>query len=549
MEGATDIDSPARPRRVPVAALLASGTITSRFLGVGRVALTAFAIGNVSSPGADAYQTAVILPNTIYALVGGGLLTAVLVPHLVRASEGPDGGQAYANKIVSLAAVAFVVIAAAATLAAPALVRLYGVPAPDAGLATALALWSLPQLLFLGLYAVLGEVLTARRVFGPTTWAPVVNNLIAIASLGAFIAVFGASPHRSASSWTSGMVALLAGGATLGIVAQAAVMVVAWRRAGLRFSPDLRLRGAGLGGAGAAAFWSLGMLASLQLATWVETIIANSASGHGAATSALGTAWLILMLPQSVVTISLLTASYPAMSRLAAQGDLAGFRRAVQGPLRAVTGLLVLASAAMVAGAAPLGRLFTHNAADAGSLAAVIVAYAVGLVPMGAGTVLQRAFYALGDTRTPFFVTVGQMIVIIPGTLACVVLPQDWRAAGIAGVVSAGTVLQLVAVAVLLRRRIGALFAPLGSMVRFLIAGGAALAADLCLAALLGAFTPGGFALTGPLPALATLFCLGVTGAATYGGSLAALRGGELRLLATAVTERPRSVEEDGSAA
>lgn len=115
--------------------------------------------------------------------------------------------------------------------------------------------------------------------------------------------------------------------------------------------------------------------------------------------------------------------------------------------------------------------------------------------------------------------------------------------------VSAGTVLQLVAVAVSLRRRIGAAFGPLGSTVRFLVAGSAALAADMSVAALLGAFAPGGFALTGSLPALVTLFCVGIAGAATYAGSLTVLRGGELRLLKTAVTGRPRSVEEDRSAA
>ena len=173
-------------------ALLASGTIVSRILGFAKVAILAAAIGQVASSSADAFAMANQLPNSIYALVGGGILGAVLVPQVVRSRRHDDGGADFINRIVTLGIVIFAAVAAVATLAAPALVSLY-VQSSDDGrgftpealaLATAFAYWCLPQIFFYGLYSVLSEVLNARNMFGPFTWAPVLNNVVAIGRPG-----------------------------------------------------------------------------------------------------------------------------------------------------------------------------------------------------------------------------------------------------------------------------------------------------------------------------------------------------------------------------
>ncbi|MFZ9106000.1 MAG: lipid II flippase MurJ, partial [Pontimonas sp.] len=128
-------------------ALMASGTIVSRLLGFVSAILLARTLGTVGS-GADAFALANQLPNNIYALIAGGVLTAVLVPQIVRASADQDGGAAYINKIVTVGFVIFVSLAALATLLAPLLVLLYaqqggdasrGFSADDVALATALA--------------------------------------------------------------------------------------------------------------------------------------------------------------------------------------------------------------------------------------------------------------------------------------------------------------------------------------------------------------------------------------------------------------------------
>ena len=136
----------------------------------------------------------------------GGMLNAVLVPQIVKAARNPDGGSGYINKIMTLVSVALIVVTVIAMLAAPFLISLLAMDWPPAqlALATAFAYWCLPQIVFYGLYTVLGEVLNARSVFGPYTWAPVVNNIIGIAGIVVFIVMFGAdgTGERTALDWT-----------------------------------------------------------------------------------------------------------------------------------------------------------------------------------------------------------------------------------------------------------------------------------------------------------------------------------------------------------
>jgi putative peptidoglycan lipid II flippase len=221
-------------------ALLASGTLVSRVLGFGRQWLLLQAIGGTGLI-ADAFATANQAPNTIYAIISQGVLNAVLIPQLVRAAKHRDGGQAYVNKLVTLGMVVFAFLTAVATLLSPQLMSLLGVHNPRVfDIAVAFALWSMPQVFFYGLYSLLGEVLNARNSFGPFTWAPVLNNIISIASLALFLVLYGPLPVRTVGDWPTLKVFILAGGSTIGIVAQAVVLFAFWRRVGLRFRFDFR---------------------------------------------------------------------------------------------------------------------------------------------------------------------------------------------------------------------------------------------------------------------------------------------------------------------
>ncbi|MFZ5868953.1 MAG: murein biosynthesis integral membrane protein MurJ, partial [Actinomycetota bacterium] len=209
-------------------AVMAAGTATSRVLGFLRAAVLAWAIG-VNAPAADAFALANTVPNNLYMLIAGGVLNAVLVPQIVRASRRADGGQEYLDRLLSVSLAILVTLTVALTVGAPLVVTLYAndFDGDLLALTVAFALWCLPQVFFYGLYTLLGQVLNARGSFGPYMWAPVVNNVVAIAGLLTFAALFGSgAAAHPVGSWTPAKIAVLAGTATLGVATQALVLLV-----------------------------------------------------------------------------------------------------------------------------------------------------------------------------------------------------------------------------------------------------------------------------------------------------------------------------------
>ena len=248
--------------------LMASGTILSRVLGFARAVLIAAAIG-VTTNAADAFGVANQLPNNVYAIIVGGVLNAVLVPQIVKARAHKDGGKGYIDRLLTFILTIFFAVSVISTIAAPVLVSLYTKDwsGPQLALATAFAYWCLPQLFFYGLYSLLGEVLNARSAFGPFMWAPVLNNIVGLLGLVAFIVIFGADPTgaHAVETWSADKIALLAGSATLGVASQAFILLFAWKRIGLKLNLNFKWRGFGLGPALKAASWSLGMVIVTQI--------------------------------------------------------------------------------------------------------------------------------------------------------------------------------------------------------------------------------------------------------------------------------------------
>ncbi len=524
---------------------LASGTIVSRVLGFVKAIVLAAAIGVVGSSSADAFAVANGLPNTVYVIVAGGVLSAVLVPQIVRASTHADGGSAYINKLLTLALSVIGVATILATALAPVLTWIYaGSNSEILPLAVAFAWWCLPQIFFYGLYTLLGEVLNARRSFGPFTWVPVLNNVVALIGLVAFGMLFGFDPDgsRTVDDWTPGMVALLAGSATLGIIVQAVVLFWFWRRIGLRYRPDFAWRGVGLGAAGRMAGWTFGMLLLTTFAGIVQTQVVLQASGTGASVAAIDNAWLVFMLPHSVITVSIATAYFTRMSEHAHAGALDRVRDDLSSAVRGVSVILVLAAAVLMVVAYPFAAVFQPGLDRASALGNVIIAFAIGLVAFSILFVVQRTFYALGDTRTPFFFTLFQVIVFTLGALGCLLLPVAWIAVGVALVTTIASTAQLILASVLLRRRLGllegrriavSLGRDLAAVIVPVIAGVAILVA-------LGGTTDGGFAISDRVGAIVSMAVIGVVMAAAYFGILWLLRSPELRGFAAPLLARLR---------
>jgi putative peptidoglycan lipid II flippase len=530
-------------------AFLASGTLVSRLLGFVSAAVLAQTLGS-QGVGANTFALANQLPNNIYALVAGGVLSAVLVPSIVRANLHDDGGQKFINRVVTLGSVVFIAAAAIATLCAPLLVRLYassagedgrGMSSDELGLATAFAYWCLPQILFYALYSLLGEVLNARKIFGPFTWAPVLNNVVAIAGLLAFNIAFSSNDTSVASGWTPFMIAVLAGTATLGVAAQAIVLFLFWRRAGLRYRPEFRWRGVGLGRVGKAAGWTFGMIVVSQLAGIVQSRVATGAGTDETSVAALRYAWLIFMLPHSIVTVSVATAYFTRMSTHARDRNLLAVRRDVSSSLRTIGLIMMFAAVGLIVLAYPFSTIFSKSVDEASAMGNVLIGYLAGLISFTVLFVLQRSFYALEDTRTPFFINLVQATLFVAGALIVATLPQDSIAAGIAWVTTiAGTAQTLIA-ALVLRRRLGGIDGRhiLRQFLVYLLATVPAAAAGLGLTAGFGGFT-GGFAMSGIGPAILTMGIVGGVMAGIYIAALALLRTPELRALTAPVTARLR---------
>ena len=511
---------------------LASGTMVSRILGFVKLIVLAGIIG-LNGDSADAFALANQLPNTVYVIVAGGILTAVLVPQIVRASVHQDGGTAYINKLLTLALTILAATTLMGTLFAPAITGFIGInlPADQKNLAVAFAYWCLPQIFFYGLYTLLGEVLNARRMFGPFTWVPVLNNVVAIVGLLIFGAMFGADAtgERAAGEFTPAMVALLAGSATLGVIVQAVVLFYFWRRIGLRFRLDFHFRGVGLGAAGKMASWTFGMLILTTIAGIVETQVVSLATGK-ASIAVLATAWLIFMLPHSVITVSVATAYFTRMSEHAALAKFDLVKTDASSAIRGTTLIIVLATAVIAVCAYPFAAVFVSPFDQIQGIGNVIVAFIVGLVAFCILFVLQRTFYALGDTRTPFFFTLFQVVLIVLGVLGCALLPVAWIAVGIASVITVSGVLQCILAALLLRRRLGGIDGAriVRSLVKYLVAAIIPIALGLVLLNIVGGRDPDGFALASRVNAIGSMLLIGIVMSAAYFGLLLVMRSSEL---------------------
>jgi putative peptidoglycan lipid II flippase len=350
----------------------------------------------------------------MYILLAGGVLNTVLVPQIVRAIRGDkDGGEAYTNRIMTAGLLVLAMITVLLTLAVPVIIWLYsaeGWKAPELSAQyasmIALAYYTMPQVFFYGVYVMAGQVLNARDRFGPMMWAPIANNLVSIGVLLLFWAVFDRTD--TAAPFTNSQQLLLGLGSTLGIVAQAAVLIPFLRASGYRYRPRWDFRHTGLGKTFRLAKWTLGFVLVNQAALVVISKLATGATvgGQGGGLTTYANAHAVWILPHSLITVSLATAMLPSASRLAAAGDLAGVAAETMRTIRlAITALLPAAVAFCVLGL-PLAHLlfgFGQGALDASFVGIALMAFAVGLVPFTVQYVCLRAFYALEDNRSTFF--------------------------------------------------------------------------------------------------------------------------------------------------
>jgi putative peptidoglycan lipid II flippase len=444
--------------------LMAVATMVSRATGLIRQILGVGALGTGLL--ASTYNTSNTVPTSIYTLLVGGALNSVFIPQLVRARlEHSDGGRAYEQRLVTLVLCVLGGGTVLAVWAAPEIVGLY---MPDTTkshdayrLTVIFARFLLPQIFFYGLFGILGQVLNARGKFKAMTWTPVLNNLVLITMFGGYLALMTV-PDR-VQDITDTQIRLLGIGTTSGIALQALMLIPFVRAAGVRLRPRFDWRRSGLGSSIKAARWTLLFVLVNQVSLTVVTNFANAADQAlptaGAGNTAYINAQSIWILPQSIITVSLITTLLPRMSRAVAQGRTADLREDLSRALR-VSGVVIVPAAFLFVALGPqiAALLFSHGTADAASarpLGQMLQALGLGLIPFSAQSLMLRGFYAFEDTRTPFWTATWINAVNIALAVVChLLLPARWAVVGLAGAYAVSYGAGMVLTAYLLRRRL-----------------------------------------------------------------------------------------------
>jgi putative peptidoglycan lipid II flippase len=410
---------------------MALGTLASRGTGFLRTLVLVYALGVIGI--ANAYNNANTLPNTVYDLMLGGILTSVVVPLLVNAAKrDTDRGEAYDQRMFTLGTIALFALTVVATLAASLLVDLYAhaLTGPERHLTVIFAYFFIPQIFFYGVTSLAGAVLNARGHFAAPMWTPVINNLVVTVVLLMFIAVGGIGVK--ATTISAGQIQLLGFGTTLGIVAQTAALVPALRRVGFRWRPRFDFRRAEVAEIRRMAAPLFGYIVTTQVSFLVVQNVANAASVQAGSDSfsTYSYAWQLFQMPYAIIGISVITALLPRMSAHAAERRYSLVRDDFSAGVRLSSVIVVPAALLLAVLGAPLAEFLfalghgSTSVAEARYIGEVFGVFSLGLVPYMVFQLLLRVFYSLHDSRTPMFIGVAVMAVNIAASLlSLTVLP------------------------------------------------------------------------------------------------------------------------------
>ena len=388
---------------------MAVGTILSRITGFFRAILGVAVLGTALL--ADTYNVANTMPNILYNLLVGGALTAIFVPQLVRSFSDEDGGEGFASRLVTTISGILLALVALGVLFAPMLVRLYAPEFSDLGfeqeqaIAVAFTRYCLPQIFFLGLFTMLGQVANSRGSFAPLMWAPIANNLVVIAVFSSFLAF---QRNISVGNISDFQVSLLGWGTTAGVVIQALILIPVVKRSGIKLRPIFGVKG--LGKSFSLAGWTLiyvlisqlGYLVTVNVATAAAVRSAKAGISTGVGFTPYTSAYYIMLLPYSIVTISIVTALLPHLSKLAIEKKVEDVRLQLIRAIKMVGVVTVPSAIALIF----FGPLMTEvlymgiSLDDSRYIGYVLAALGVGLVPFSINLILVRGFNAFEDTKT-----------------------------------------------------------------------------------------------------------------------------------------------------
>lgn len=440
---------------------MAVGTIVSRVTGLIRGLLLVAVLGTALL--GDTYNVANTMPNILYNLIIGGALTAVFVPQIVRATLDADGGSAFISRLITATCVVLGGLVLLSVLGAPLLVRIFAssyVGKPEFHLTVLFMRWCLPQIFFMGIFALLGQVANAKGKFGPMMWAPVLNNFVVIGVFGYFL---HAAKGWNVNAISNGQATLLGIGTTLGFVAQVAFLVPVIRQTKIKIRARFDWRDPELRKSLHLASWTLAFAAISQLSYLVTVNLSTGAAERamkagittGVGYTPYNNAFLIFMLPHSVITISVVTALLPKLSLYAIEKKFDSIHDELVKAMRLV-GIIIVPSAIAFLLFGPLicrTLFFGISNSDAHYLGLVLAGFALGLLPLSINLIALRGLNSFENIKLQVLSNAIMNIVAAGISIAfAVALPAKWVTVGLAVALSASYYIGAVTTVRLLRR-------------------------------------------------------------------------------------------------
>jgi putative peptidoglycan lipid II flippase len=445
--------------------IMALGTIISRITGFIRGILIVAVLGTALL--ADSYNVANTVPNILYSLLVGGALTAIFIPQLVRSFDQGDGEDGFASRLITTISLLLLVLVVLGMFSAPAIVRLYAPEFFTSGfevekeIAIAFTRYCLPQIFFLGLFAMLGQVANARGSFAPLMWAPIANNIVGIALFGSFL-IF--TPVVKINTISNLQVQILGWGTTLSVVVQALVLLPIVKRLGVHLRPKWGLDG--LGKSFRLAGWTLlyilisqlGYLVTVNVATSAAVRSAQDGIARGVGYTPYTYAYFVMLLPYSIVTISIITAISPHISRLALGKNVEEVREQLIRAIKLV-GVITIPSAVafLLFGPMITSVIFIGiPLEDSRYIGYVLSALSFGLVAFSINIILIRGFNAFEDSRTQVIsVLIINFIGVALSYVSLFTLRNQWVTVGLGIAFSLSYIVGLFATLALLKKHTG----------------------------------------------------------------------------------------------
>ncbi len=453
---------PEEGRFVRNTALMSVGTGLSRITGFARLAALTYALGVTRL--SDTYNVANTTPNILYELALGGILSSVFVPLFVdwMKTNGREEAWRLGQRILSIAGVVLACVAVIGAVGAPWIIRLYlsGSDAPARVYDSQVALgvfflrWFMPQIVLYGIGSIAIGMLNASGRFAVPMFAPILNNLVAIATFLIYAAMRGSSSADPATI-TSAQQLVLAIGTTLGVFAMTAALWPSLRGTGFRFRWRFEPLDEAIGRLARLAGWVIVYVLANQIAYLVIIVLAGRVEGGQTVYPA---AFILFQLPHSIVAVSIFTALLPSMSAGWVDRDIEGFVSRLSQGIRSTALLMIPAAAGYIVLATPITRLLLQrgrtSAADALQIAQTLQMFAAGLVFFSLFQLLSRAFYSMLDSRTPALVNIAAAVVNI-GVDLWFVLGLGMGVRGLALGHALSYLFSSIACGWLLRRRLG----------------------------------------------------------------------------------------------